>query len=293
MNYDIIIPMTIRNVCTFELGVNYIKRYLHPQKIVVICNETVGKIITSKNIDVNIINEDQLIGNLSFEVVRNIIIEQNDFASKRTGWYFQQFLKLAYAYICQEDYYMTWDADTIPLREIDMFCNETPYFDVKEEYNKPYFTLIKKILKIDKCCEYSFISEHMMLKKSYVLEMIDRIEKDNSSGVEKYYEIILRNIHNIDLEGSGFSEFETYGTYVLTYHKNDYLLRKVKSLRDGEYYLGNNPSLEMIDWAAESYDILTIENRLAEDNNRTRRVTELKKHYSLQEIVLNKQVLMI
>lgn len=46
-----------------------------------------------------------------------------------------------------------------------MFNNDRkPYFDVKEEYNKPYFITMEKLLpELGKKCSYSFISEHMLI----------------------------------------------------------------------------------------------------------------------------------
>ena len=37
------------------------------------------------------------------------------------NWYYQQFLKMAYARTCPSEYYLCWDSDTIPLRKISMF----------------------------------------------------------------------------------------------------------------------------------------------------------------------------
>ena len=46
-----------------------------------------------------------------------------------TGWYYQQFLKMQYAFVCRDEYYMVWDGDTIPCKKITMF---------QEESGKPY-----------------------------------------------------------------------------------------------------------------------------------------------------------
>ena len=42
-----------------------------------------------------------------------------------TGWYFQQFLKIQYALLCEDEYYMVWDGDTIPCKEVVMFQPES------------------------------------------------------------------------------------------------------------------------------------------------------------------------
>ena len=51
-----------------------------------------------------------------------------------------------YCIICQENYYLIWDSDTIPVKEVKLFNNDSkPFFDVKREYHKPYFITMKKI----------------------------------------------------------------------------------------------------------------------------------------------------
>ena len=52
-----------------------------------------------------------------------------------TGWYYQQFLKMQYAFMCKDEYYMAWDGDTIPCRIVQMFSEDGhPYMDNKNEY---------------------------------------------------------------------------------------------------------------------------------------------------------------
>lgn len=61
--------------------------------------------------------------------------------------------------------------------------NGKPYFDMKTEYHPPYFETISRILPgITKAINKSFISEHMVIRREYMLEMIHEIE--SSSGLE-------------------------------------------------------------------------------------------------------------
>ena len=65
-----------------------------------------------------------------------------------TGWYYQQFLKMQYALLCKDEYYMVWDGDTIPCKEVVMFQPESgkPYLDLKHEYHAEYFETMGRIL---------------------------------------------------------------------------------------------------------------------------------------------------
>ena len=139
------------------------------------------------------------------------------------GWYYQQFIKMAYAYVCESDYYLAWDADTIPVRIIDLFDREgRSYLDTKSEYNARYFNTIRRLLGMEKAIEKSFVAEHILYKKDHVLEMMAEIEKLDLPG-EKFYEKIFYAIDINDIK-SGFSEYETYGTWAVNRHPDDYVI---------------------------------------------------------------------
>ena len=74
------------------------------------------------------------------------------------GWYYQQFLKMAYCNHCDNEYYLTWDADTIPLRPISMFHSSgAPYLFTKTEYMASYFKTLKN-------SSVSIKKVHMLIK---------------------------------------------------------------------------------------------------------------------------------
>lgn len=91
-----------------------------------------------------------------------------------TGWYYQQFLKMQYARMCKDKYYMVWDGDTIPCRRFSMFSEDgKPYLDLKHEYHGEYFnTLAKLIPDLHKCIGKSFISEHMLMRCDLMCEKL-------------------------------------------------------------------------------------------------------------------------
>ncbi len=152
------------------------------------------------------------------------------------GWYYQQFLKMAYAYVCESDYYLAWDADTIPVRIIDLFDREGgSYLDTKAEYNARYFNTIKKLFGMEKAIEKSFVAEHILYKKEHVLEMISEIENLDLTG-DKFFEKILYAINIQDIK-SGFSEYETYGTWAVNRHPDDYAIREWSSMRNAGIYI--------------------------------------------------------
>ncbi len=177
----------------------------------------------------------------------------------RSGWYYQQFLKMAYHEICDGEYYMTWDMDTVPLREIEMFDGSLPCFDTKREYNPGYFKTIENLLGLDKNVEGSFVSEHMIFKTDFMKELIEAMEGSKVAG-EKYWEKIIEALDE-DHITLGFSEFETYGTFVSERHPDDYRYRKFNSFRRGSWFVREKEVTdEDIAWLANDYDAVTFEN---------------------------------
>ena len=175
------------------------------------------------------------------------------------NWYYQQFLKMAYARICKGEYYLCWDSDTVPLRDISMFdAGGKPYLDVKKEFNDSYFLTIQKLIGCGKLIEKSFISEHMLFNKEYMLELIDFIESRDIEG-KNFCEKIL-NAVGADNLNTGFSEFETYGTWIGLKHSSAYTLRNWFSFRNANFFVDvKDLNDEDTMWLAKDYDAASFE----------------------------------
>ena len=179
--------------------------------------------------------------------------------NSRPGWYYQQFLKMAYSQVCDYEYYMSWDADTIPLRKIDMFNPAgKPYFDIKPECLSGYFRTIQNLFGFGKVIAKSFVSEHMLFRVDYMKEMIAEIMRAPYDG-NSFYEKIFFSI-DLDNMKRGFSEFETYGTWVAMRHQTAYMLREWHSLRRAHCFLESRDLTEEdIKWLALDFDAATFE----------------------------------
>ena len=204
------------------------------KNIILIGNEEINKLIKEKKSSLSFpiifINEKSLI---DVNKVKQLIKIKNKNAVGRSGWYIQQFLKMIYYRLCHNKFYLIWDGDTIPIKKVKMFNNDgKPFFDVKTEYHKPYFFTLKKIFpELGKKFNYSFISEHMIINTKLMKNMIKRITFNKNIIGNTWYEKIINCINIKDLPGSGFSEFETYGTFVKEYYKKIYVIRNWESLR--------------------------------------------------------------
>lgn len=206
----------------------------------------------------------------------------------KPGWYYQQFLKLAYAYVCEDEYYMSWDSDTLPLRRIKMFNDRgKPYLDTKAEYNPGYFKTIKNLFGLEKSYERSFIAEHMLFNKTYVLEMLDEICALSVKG-DEFYEKIFNAI-DIDNMKLGFSEFETYGTWVINRHPDAYALRLWRSMRRCNLFTDSRDLTSAdIAWLARDYDAASFESYhpLIPDLQQAFRDPQIRKNHSARALYM-------
>ena len=114
IKYDIIIPVNINDVNKLIKQTDYLKKCLNFDRMVIIAPNTSNYL--TQNITSIIIDEDYLVPKKNLIKLFNIRgINKTD----RIGWYEQQFLKMSYSRICKNDYYLLWDADTIPIKKVN------------------------------------------------------------------------------------------------------------------------------------------------------------------------------
>ena len=157
--------------------------------------------------EVVLLDEDLMIDGVTLQSLKTIPLAR---FSQGPGWYFQQLLKYQFAFHePEDDYFLIWDADTIPLRKLEFFDGQGRMLLTKaEEYHPPYFQTYEKILGQPARREFSFIAQHMVVQKSILREMLGDIER-HCPGTENWVSKIMRNLGG---EGSNrFSEYESWG----------------------------------------------------------------------------------
>lgn len=256
--YDVVMPVLKRDWPAAERGLPWVLQNLPLARLVVLSAPDILPLLP-KDERVVFVDENTLCPGLTLAAVKKVIYGRI-YTDKRSGWYFQQFLKLAYARVCTGEAYITWDADTIPLRPIPYKNAAGQYlFTLKEEYHPPYFDTIRALFGLDKQCPESFIAENMIFDAALVRGMLSEIEANESLQGGAFWERILNAIAPGQLAGSAFSEFETFGTYVTARYPGRYATRHLATLRSGKNILGGTPTPEMLAWAGQSYDTVSIE----------------------------------
>jgi hypothetical protein len=95
----------------------------------------------------------------------------------------------------------------------------------------------------------------MMIDVSIMKSLIKYIGSRDSLNKYDWIEIIM----NTTVERLGFSEFETYGTYVLTNFKERYKIRTLRNCRDGGKIQGRFFINNVIKKYADMYDTISFE----------------------------------
>ena len=253
-SYDILLPVSEAHIEQFKINYEFINKNLGHDKIVVICTEKTREQL--KDFDVEFLNEDEILEGMTLASVREIMIKRGG-NPQRAGWYLKQLLNMYYAFVCQKNYYLVWDADTIPVKPI-YFLNRRGemFFNMKTEHHLPYFETIKKFfgdtLKFMQPPNPSFISEGMIIKSDIMRELLTEM------GGKNFWRNILNAIDSKDLSGSGFSEFETYGTYLVNKYPQLYKSRPLNTRRDGATVFKRILSPQELELLP--YDTISFEN---------------------------------
>ena len=179
--------------------------------------------------EVILVDEDAFIPGMTLAELR--LLAEPGFP-QGAGWYFQQFLKYQFAFQeTGDDHYLIWDADTVPLQPLEFFDDQgRMLLTTAEEHHLPYFETYQNLLRHDPHREFSFISQHMIVRKSILREMLESIDS-NLPGLENWAWKIMRH-----LRGGGtnrFSEYEMLGHYVKNRHPEAAVFRQLPWLREG------------------------------------------------------------
>lgn len=267
-DYDAIVIVTPNDFRRVECNNKRIVEYLPVRKVLFVGSSELGELVRQSELGkkAGFVNENDLI---PFEEVYSCMKDiMSDILCGRelprglVGWYYQQFLKMQYSTICGDEYYMSWDGDTVPCKDFSMFGEDgKPYFDMKHEYHEEYFVTLGKILPgITKLVDKSFISEHMIFSSDYMKELIAAIESNKDIKGTTFWEKILNAIRIEHIQENSFSEFETYGTYMMTKHPDVYTYRNWHSFRYGGYYFHPEQMTDRdYEWLSKDFYAISFE----------------------------------
>ena len=269
IEFDALIMTTAKDFIRLQNNYQRLVKHMPARRLLFIGSDEVGCLVKEADLGerVGFINENDV---LPFDCVHAVMTEQmqpllqgRELPRGVTGWYYQQFLKMQYAKVCEDEYYLVWDGDTIPCGPFSMFKEGTdiPYIDLKREYHEEYFVTMAKLLPgMRKCIEKSFIAEHMLMKCEIMKQLMKDIESNPKISGTYFWEKIIRSIEAEQIQEGAFSEFETYGTYVCFNFPAVYKLRDWYSFRlGGEFFDPNTITDEDYAWLNRDFYAISFE----------------------------------
>ncbi|MBX3685629.1 MAG: hypothetical protein KF909_05820 [Rhodocyclaceae bacterium] len=150
------------------------------------------------------------------DAIRPVLIEAMAAGRRdRVGWYLQQFIKLAAVRgAAAGEVVLIWDADTIPLRPLQFVSGSGRIRYYKGgEHHLPYFDLIRRLVGLERQVDFSFVAQCFAIRAEWMHELCAKLETEPGLS---WFEAIIRQIDFT--EESGFSEYETLGTFIAADH---------------------------------------------------------------------------
>jgi hypothetical protein len=255
---DVVCACTARDLACFKLVAAYAYEFLPLRSLICyVPARDMNRFARVVGDRVDLRNEDMAIPGLTGN---KLAAFNHPVFPRMTGWYFQQILKYALAFErTDEDYYLIWDADTIPLSPMKFFDAEGRMLFVPAiEYHEPYFRTYANLMGEEARREYSFISQHQIVQKSVLREMLMKIEERHPVSGGWPFSVLGGMIGGY---GNLFSEYETYGHYLKAHYLPRMGLRPLPWLREGTELYGYLPGKSVLTALSRDYVYVSFESK--------------------------------
>jgi Family of unknown function (DUF6492) len=208
---DVVIPAIRKDLEVLPVTINSIRKNIaHP----------IGEIfiISPKDSDIQRLCEEK---NCKFVEENSVLpIKKDDIgymvnSIDRSGWIYQQLLKLGSESLGVNEHYLVLDSDTVLLRKQSFKHGSRVILNCSDEYHQPYYDTFKKLLVFSPNIPLSFVSHYMLLEKSKLREFKYHIELNNKKD---WWQAIIDSLDKT--VSSSFSEYESYGHFIQVKYRN-------------------------------------------------------------------------
>jgi glycosyltransferase involved in cell wall biosynthesis len=203
---DVVIPTITKDFDNLSIVIENLKLNLGNKinKLYIVSKNDSEIIGFCEENKIHFVDEDSVLGYSKQRI--NYKVNQ----ANRSGWLFQQLIKLNSDSFVQSENYLVIDSDTVLINKHCFIDKQGKYlFQQSEEWHKPYRKTFESILKKAPKSNLSFVSHMMIFNKKILSELKSEIEEIHN---KKWDEVIIDNIDENEM--SYFSEFETYGNYI-------------------------------------------------------------------------------
>jgi hypothetical protein len=158
----------------------------------------------------------------------------------RLGWYLQQLIKMAVLKeFSNDEILLIWDSDTVPLKKISFLKKGLIGHYKGTEHHEAYFNCIGKLIGLPRKVSYSFVAQCLAIKGKWSSDFFADIERRHG---KPWHEAIIDCIDFNEM--SGFSEYETLGTFIQHHYPSEITILKNKWYRRGNALIGKAENLK-------------------------------------------------
>ncbi|NOU98829.1 DUF6492 family protein [Paenibacillus planticolens] len=213
---DVLIPAIEKDLGTLPLVIDAVRKHVkHPIREIIIVAPWKQRIIDlcSKK-GCRFVHEDTVLP------ITKKDIHYESKSWDRSGWLYQQLLKLGGDKLCSSKYYMVIDADTVLIRPHVFKVGNKTVFYCRNWSQGEYFNTYKKLMGRNRSARLSFVTHYMLFEKSKVKQLKQTIESKHNRS---WYSAIMRSMNKT--KQFAFSEFETYGNFLYGSAPNKMILK--------------------------------------------------------------------
>lgn len=172
----------------------------------------------------------------------------------RTGWIFQQLIKLtAWKYLSDlSETYLVWDSDTVPYRSLEFYDlkNQKFLFAKSNDLHPPYFRHIEKMIPslTNNFLSFSGICHHQIFSTQILKELFNLVQNLHS---DMEFELVFLSMLDKE-EKACCSEYELYANYMAKFHPEKTEFRDLKMISTATFdfyhrFDVNHPNIGDID----------------------------------------------
>ena len=223
LSISIFIPVAIKDIECLSPTVNSLRRYLqHPILEIIICGRNDESLLTvCKELDVKFLDERDV-----QPVDKNAIIYDCN-GVDRSGWLYQQLLKINSINYCESDHLLIWDSDTELLKPTNFESQGRFVIEYSEERHRPYEECTTKLLGKNSGFNLGFTCHKILFDNEILLAMVCEME---SRFRLSWHEAIIKCIDTD--EASSFSEYNVYSHFALMHFVDSVEIRHWRNFAD-------------------------------------------------------------
>lgn len=217
---DVLIPAIEKDLATLPHVIDAVRKYVkHPiHEIIIVAprKQRILDLCTKKGC--RFVHEDTVLPITK----KNIHYQSKSW--DRSGWLYQQLLKLGGDKLCSSKYYLVMDADTVLIRPHVFKVGNKTVFYCRNWSQPEYFRTYKKLMGRSHSSKRSFVTHYMLFEKAKVKQLKQAIESRHNTS---WNSAIMRSMNKS--KQFAFSEFETYGNFLYSSEPGNMILKQAKN----------------------------------------------------------------